>query len=239
MVLKMDRMTQIKVVELRKKWGFDCYTPINLLQTVIDKIDNLTLIWMPLKENFGGCCYKNENNSLILINSNHSKGRQNFTIAHEIYHLLFDNENFGMCDFKNKSKEENFANEFASGLLMPEYALYDFMSVNDIEKLSIDDIIKCEQYYQISHNVLLDRLKSDGLINDEGFKDFKKDIVKKAKLRGYDVDLYLKSDENREFFSLGKIIQLTEKCYIDEKISKVKKRDILSSVFRQDIIYNI
>ena len=42
MVLKMDRMTQIKVVKLRKKWGFDCYTPINLLQTVIDKIDNLT-----------------------------------------------------------------------------------------------------------------------------------------------------------------------------------------------------
>ncbi|MBQ9025033.1 MAG: ImmA/IrrE family metallo-endopeptidase [Methanobrevibacter sp.] len=234
----MDRLTQIKVVELRKKWGFDCYTPINLLQTAIDKIDNLTLIWMPLKENFGGCSYKNENNSLILINSIHSKGRQNFTIAHEIYHLLYDDESFGMCDFNNKSGDENLANEFASGLLMPEYALYDFMSVNNIEKWSIDDIIRCEQYYQISHNVFLDRLKSDNLITDEEFREFKKDIVKKATLMGYDVDLYLKSNEKHEFFSLGKIIPLTEKIFRDEKISKGKKRDILSSVFRQDIIFN-
>lgn len=233
----MDRITQIKVVELRKKWGFDCYAPINLLQTILDKIENLTLIWMPLKDNFGGCCYKDGENSLILINSNHSKGRQNFTIAHEVYHLFYGDESFGMCDYTYDSETERKANEFASGLLMPEYALYDFMSINNIQEWSIENVIKCEQYYQISHNELLNRLKNDNLINDEELIDFKKDIIQKAKLLGYDIDLY-ESDESRRFFSLGKIIPFTEKIYNSDKISKGKRQDILSSVFRQDIIYN-
>lgn len=233
----MDRMTQIKVVELRKKLGFDCYTPINLVQTLMNKIENITLIWMPLNENFGGCCYKNDDNSIILINSSHSKGRQNFTIAHELYHLFYGEESFGMCDYTDKSEDENLANEFASGLLMPEYALYDFMSINNINNWTINDVIKCEQYYQISHCEFLKRLKSDNLINDEEFNEFSENIIEKATLCGYDVDLYL-SDDKYKFFSLGKIIPLTQKVYNEDKISKGKRRDILSSVFREDIIYS-
>lgn len=229
-------MTQINVAELRKKWGFDCYTPINLVQTVMEKIENITLIWMPLNKNFGGCCYKKDDDFIILINSHHSKGRQNFTIAHELYHLLYGNESFGMCDYANKTEEENLANEFASCLLMPEYALYDFMSINNINNWTITDVIKCEQYYQMGHSEFLKRLKYNNLINDDEFNEFNDNIIEKATLCGYGVDLY-QSDDKYEFFSLGKIIPLTQKVYDENKISKGKRRDILFSVFREDIIY--
>ena len=43
-----------------------------------------------MPETIYGCCCKTTLDSLIMINSNHSKGIQNVTIAHELYHLLFE-----------------------------------------------------------------------------------------------------------------------------------------------------
>ena len=48
---------------------------------------------------------------LIGINSNMSIGRQNFTLAHELYHLLYEENknNFVICDYSSESESEILA----------------------------------------------------------------------------------------------------------------------------------
>lgn len=50
-------------------------------------------------------------------------------------------------------------NNFASTLLMPDSALYWFKNKNQIDDWSLEDVIKCEQHYQVSRSTMLLRLK--------------------------------------------------------------------------------
>ena len=42
-----------------------------------------------MSENISGLCIKEGKNKIIAINSNSSKGRQRFTIAHELCHYYY------------------------------------------------------------------------------------------------------------------------------------------------------
>ena len=77
-------------LKLRREWGIDNYAPIDIFSLALEKIENLTLKWYEMDGIVSGCCLRSEDDNLILINSRHSKGRQNFTLAHELYHLNFD-----------------------------------------------------------------------------------------------------------------------------------------------------
>ena len=65
-----------------------------------------------------------------------------------------------ICGVKNNSQSERDADNFAATLLIPDSGLYWFRNKNQIEKWSLEDIIKCGQYYQISHHRMLTRLKN-------------------------------------------------------------------------------
>lgn len=74
-----------------------------------------------MKLSVSGCCFKDDVDSIMLVNSAHSKGRQNFTLAHELYHLLDDDENFFICSDGFKDEIEDKADEFASNFLMSDW----------------------------------------------------------------------------------------------------------------------
>ena len=53
-----------------------------------------------------------------------------FTLAHEIYHLLYEDvDDFIVCGVNNNSQSEKNADNFVSTLLMPDSALYWFLKV--------------------------------------------------------------------------------------------------------------
>lgn len=59
--------------------------------------------------------------TLVLVNSEDTYGRQRFTIAHELGHLLFGDADTRFFDLrKSKHWHETRANYFAAALLMPE-----------------------------------------------------------------------------------------------------------------------
>ncbi|WP_298499711.1 ImmA/IrrE family metallo-endopeptidase [uncultured Methanobrevibacter sp.] len=217
---------------LRKQWGIDPYSPINILNESLEHLKNLTILWMPLKKEIKGCCSKNKTDFLIILNSTQDLGNQNFTLAHELYHLLFEkSDEWIICSDDENTESEKNANIFASHLLLPEASLYAYGEKNNIKKWKIENMISCEQYFQISHEVLSYRLKNSDLKLDSINHD---DLVKKSKIQGYDGQLY--SPSLKKYYSLGNYIKLTEKAFKNDKFSIGKRNELLKSVFRSDII---
>lgn len=225
---------------LRHEWGIGTFASVNIRALVYSNIGNLTVLWFPMKKNISGCCSKTKEDKIIFINANHSIGRQNFTLAHELYHLLYDDiDEFVICGVDANSQRERNADTFASTFLIPDSAMYWFKNKNKIEDWSLEDIIKCEQYYQVSHKTMLVRLKKLNWINQNQFDEYQDDIIRQADKLGYDTGLYMPSDENQKYSSIGELIRLTEKAYEDKKITAGKRKEILLKSFRNDLLYNL
>nr|WP_304049388.1 ImmA/IrrE family metallo-endopeptidase [Methanobrevibacter gottschalkii] len=224
---------------LRYDWGIEGFACVNLRSLIQTNMKNLTVLWFPMKTNISGCCSKTDEDNIIFVNTNHTIGRQNFTLAHELYHLLYDDiGEFVVCGVNTNSESEKNANDFASALLMPDSALYWFKNKNNIDDWSLEDVIKCEQYFQVSNSAMLMRLKNLNWINDDQFEEYGSDIIRQANRLGYDTSLYKPSLENQKYSSIGELIRLTEKAFDDKKITGGKRREILLKSFRNDILYN-
>ena len=295
-------------VELRHEWEINSLSPVNLLNTVLSRMPNLTILYYPMSDNTSGMCVKdiydssldanilnlkdlnggsspdrefsnlkdsdlNEDSStgsdldedsstgsdldedsstgsdfeskissdmLIGINSNMSIGRQNFTLAHELYHLLYEENknNFVICDYSSESESEIEANIFASYLLIPYEGLKRYAKNMNISKWSLDDVIAAEQYYQISHMALLFRLVEQNFITEEESLEFQNvKISHEARIRGFNDDLYYPSPEDRKYFSLGNYVKSVGKAYSSNKISVGKKDELLLDGFRGDLTF--
>ncbi len=275
-------------VELRHEWEINSLSPVNLLNTVLSRMPNLTILYYPMSDNTSGMCVKdiydsslelnipnlndlnadsnpgsefsnlkdsdlNEDSStdsdfeskissdmLIGINSNMSIGRQNFTLAHELYHLLYEENknNFVICDYSSESESEIEANIFASYLLIPYEGLKRYVKNMNISKWSLDDVIAAEQYYQISHMALLFRLVEQNFITEEESLEFQNvKISHEARIRGFNDDLYYPSPEDRKYFSLGNYVKSVGKAYTSNKISVGKKDELLLDGFRGDLTF--
>lgn len=77
-------------------------------------------------DHISGMCIKNDGNPVIAINSAMSVGRQRFSMAHELYHLYYDeNKQSTVCAIKigTGNDTEKAADQFASYFLMPPVAL--------------------------------------------------------------------------------------------------------------------
>ena len=225
---------------LRHEWGIESFASVNIRSLVYNNIRNLTVLWFPMKTNISGCCSKTKEDKVIFINTNHTVGRQNFTLAHELYHLLYEDiDDFIVCGVNINNQSEKNADNFASTLLIPDSALYWFKNKNQIEDWSLEDIIKCEQYYQVSRSTMLVRLKNLSWITQDQFDEFGFNIIREADRLGYDTSLYKPSPENQKYSSIGELIRLTEKAYDGKKITGGKRREILLKSFRNDILYNL
>lgn len=233
-------MNSIALAEmLRHEWGIESFTSVNIRSLVYNNIENLTVLWFPMEDNISGCCSKTDDDKVIFINTNHTIGRQNFTLAHEMYHLLYEDiDDFIVCGMNNNSQSERNADNFASTFLMPDSALYWFKNKNNIDEWTLEDVIKCEQHYQVSHLTMLIRLKKMGWITQHQFDEFAINIIREADRLGYGTGLYKPSFENQKYSSIGELIRLTEKAYESDKITGGKRREILLKSFRNDILYN-
>ena len=95
----------------RKEFGYGETDPIRLDSFLLKK--NILTVFKPLSSNLAGMAIKSINlDMFIMVNQNHSLGKQHFTIAHELYHL-FIQENFtsqrcitGLFDKQTDIEEE-------------------------------------------------------------------------------------------------------------------------------------
>ena len=117
---------------LDSHWGKN--TPVNLKR--LAKRMNITLEYMPLKDELSGMSFIEDGRAYIGVNSLHSINRQRFTIAHEIGHHVLHEKLLRTgthvdtiilrrdhLSAKGTDSAEVQANAFASELLVPNYLL--------------------------------------------------------------------------------------------------------------------
>jgi len=208
--------------DFRQRGGLNLTEAIRI-KSLLQRLNILT-VYLPLGNDFSGMAVKfssTENpKRFLLINCNHTIGRQHFTICHELYHLYYqvdfksEKSNAGTFN-KSGDPEEYKADIFASFLLLPTNGVLQLIPENERakNKITLKTILSIEHYYSCSRNALLNRLFNMKLIDREAFLGHNKDIIKQATLYGYNMDLYQPGNEGmvigdygslaRELFDLG------------------------------------
>ena len=226
----------------RKIWNEDGYSPIDIFAIVNGwKEKKITIVKYPMSSRISGMCTKENEDIVICINSTTSYGRQRFTLAHELYHVLYEEgRQHVICDMNmngDKSDSEKEADQFASYLLMPYDALFEYE--HDKTKWTLEKIIDAEQFFQISHQAMLHRLVSDHMLSNTVADEYKTITISTAAARlGYGKELYLPTDRSKQYFTTGEYIRKVEKLAEKDMISEGKKEELLLDAYRADIVYN-
>ncbi|MGN1343011.1 MAG: ImmA/IrrE family metallo-endopeptidase [Traorella sp.] len=226
----------------RRMWNEDGYSPIDIFAIVNGwKDKKITIVKYPMSSRISGMCTKENEDIIICINSTISYGRQRFTLAHELYHVLYEeNVQRVICDMNmsgNKSESEKEADQFASYLLMPYDALLEYE--HDKTKWDLEKIIDAEQFFQVSHQSMLYRLVCDNFLCNEVADEYKSIAVSTAAAKlGYGKELYTPTDKNKQYFTTGEYIRKVEKMVEKDLISEGKREELLLEAYRADIVYN-
>ncbi len=228
---------------LRIKLGQDNHSPIDIF-SLVQTIEKLTLVFYPMGDTISGMCIKGEDGKCtIAINSSMTLGRQRFSLAHELYHLYYDDNLSSIC-LKNVgigNDIEKKADSFAAYFLMPRASLsqvVDKLLKKHKGGLSIEDIIYIEQYFGVSHKSALYQLKSCGYINEKELNKLSNIGVRHyALMMGYSEDLYLPLDENKQYCTYGYYISTVEQLLKKDIISNGKYEELLLEAFRPDLVY--
>lgn len=229
----MNILLQKKANQFREQNGINCSEAISLKSFLL-KLNILT-IFRPLSEGFSGMALKiRDNEGFILVNSNHSIGRQHFTIAHELYHLFIQDKfephqcKTGLFDKKNK--EEYNADYFASCLLMPETGITELIPDEELtgKRVSLQSVIKLEQYFSVSRSAMLIRLKIMGLCDKKKFEQFTTyKTIETAHQYGYDTSLYKKGNHN---LIIGDYGEKARKLFDMKKISEGHYMELMQQI---------
>lgn len=211
-------LVESQVSKFRQMTGLSDSEAVNL-KSLLLKLNVLT-IYRPLSDNFSGMSLKSDDKRFMLVNSNHPKCRQHFTIAHELYHLYLDPNptphNY-MADGK-KNEVEQCADAFALMFLMPADGVRQMIPDNELMagRVSLASVLRIGHYFSVSFSAVLNRLYDLKLIDRVERDTLKEYPVKKtAREYGYDTALYESGNENlvigdfgekaRRLFDGGKI----------------------------------
>lgn len=233
----MDRYT-IEISEniaskYRIEWNLSLNEAISL-HSLILKL-NIITIFRPLSETSYGISIKTLSGlKFMLINSSNTIGRQNFTIAHELFHLYVEKNPIPhICSLnKGKNNSEKNADLFASSFLMPKTAIFSFLSDEEINKKTIftSTIIKMEQYFNVSHSALIIRLKQLKLLSESQYNDlmFSTQVKEVSKSLGYKTTLYEKGNEG---LVIGDYIEKANQLLEQDMISEGHHLSLINTIF--------
>lgn len=239
--MRMPQELNSLALRTRRIWNEDGYSPIDIFAIVNGwKDKKITIVKYPMSSRISGMCTKEGEDIIICINSTTSYGRQRFTLAHELYHVLYE-ENMqrticGMSMNDDKSESEQEADQFASYLLMPYDALIEYEP--NREKWNLEKMIDAEQFFQISHQTMLHRLVCDRLLAKAEAAEYKLVTVSSVAARmGYGKELYFRTNENKQYFTTGEYIRKVERMTEQDFISEGKREELYLAAYRPDIVY--
>lgn len=238
-----DLMT--KAERLRKQSGEDNHSPIDIF-AIAQGIEKLTIVYYPLGKTISGMCIKGfDGRCTIALNSSMTLGRQRFSLAHEFFHLFYDDSMKSICakSIGTGSQAEKKADAFAAYFLMPRVALADkadSLLSKHSGKLNIQDIIRIEQYFGVSHQTAVYQLNNCGYINsDERDILLNTSVRRQAEAMGFSSDLYRPLPEEKQYRTYGHYIDQADKLLSCDIVSYGKYEELLLAAFRDDLVYGI
>jgi len=193
---------------------------LNLLNILENKL-RFKILCLPLDDGVSGASVvDNTLGAGILINTKDAPWRKNFDLAHELFHIItwnvFSSEEIG--DSVTKTKPEQYANIFASTLLLPENHLREALeeTVTDNE-IRIVDIIELAKEFGVSTEAVLWRLVNLKIIK----KPLAQKVLVNPTFRDLDRDMRqgLYGKEKMSRFP-SRFISLACRCLMEGKISR-------------------
>ena len=223
-IQQAERLAQ----KFRADLGLNDSEPIHT-KTILRK-ENIVTMYLPLSENVYGLSLKHEGHKFMLINSTRTRGRQHFTIAHELYHLyLEDNPSPHICSNGKDTTEKN-ADMFASAFLMPSNGINANIATSEIKdrNISLATIIRLEQYFSVSRKALLIRLQKLNLLSQSQYEEYLlTHPIQTAKDYGYDISLYKSGNTN---LVLGDFGTLARTLFENDIISEGNYFELLNQI---------
>ncbi len=197
------------------------------LEQLLEKHDIYVFV-LPLDTDFHEGIIYPDTPTFIVLNSKVYKVKAGFLLAHEIGHLIYKQ--------KHNDEEENFANMFATHLVLPDILL------DEIEKIFKTSKEEKNFAFKFSRNICL-RYKCKVSPRTALMKLYYKGLISKQELEAYDKKLtrFIKKKEKHEnkvewlrklIEEIGTKIPLkyrkaVEQAYKKGKISAGRKRELL------------
>ncbi|MBN2852718.1 MAG: ImmA/IrrE family metallo-endopeptidase [Clostridia bacterium] len=176
-------------LEQRRMKGLGEVGPLgNKVFDILEYKYNVLLFIYPIEsDNVCGFTYKKDDKVHVFVNSNMSRGLQNFVCAHELYHVIQNksmySDNLIVCDTNDISEElsekdieseERKANYFAASFLLPVDVIKErfngFNSKYQNEAELMMEIIKLQRMYEVPYKMIIKRLYEAGIIAEDIFK---------------------------------------------------------------------
>ena len=155
-----EHIFEEEALSLRNSFSLGDRLPVDLEGLLLKQ--GILTVFTSMSEDFCGMCLKyDKSTNFILVNSDMVLGRQNFTIAHELYHLFVQDENefkVHSCEIVDpQSPIERRANAFASWFLMPRAGVVELMQRFGCDRKSVNaaHIIEMCNYFGVSYMAML------------------------------------------------------------------------------------
>ncbi len=163
---------------------------------------SVTIVRRPLESGISGATLKTASEvKVILVNSSKTVGHQHFTVAHELYHCLYDTAMLNRTClaevFGKANNVEQRADLFATYLLMPEDGIYHQLGLRAKygDKIEIADVVNLEQFFSVSRRAMCWRLEELKLISHRQGAEYSQNVIHSARILGKELDLYLPSND--------------------------------------------
>lgn len=150
---------------VRKLWSLgDDPLPSNLFSLIEDQ-SGLGIALEPLQERIAGLCARVGDLAIALIDSSAVVGRQRFTVAHELCHLLLGDGEQVLVDERltGRSLVEMRANAFAAHFLMPAKAVRRYLRQRPVDE---EVVVELQYTFGVSLDALLWHLVNLDLISE-------------------------------------------------------------------------
>ena len=195
--------------------------PASSLLNVLENDLRIKILHLPLDNGISGASVVDDRlGAGLLINANDVPWRRSFDLAHELFHIVtwrvFSREEIG--DGTTKTKPEQFADAFASSLLLPREQLLealDEVTINNTIRLV--DIIDLAKDFLVSTDAIFWRLVNLKVFKRETVENLLKDPKRKEMDLTMRQSLYVKMSVRKY---PERYVSLCCRCLIEGKISR-------------------
>jgi Zn-dependent peptidase ImmA (M78 family) len=236
--MKKDKLLLLEIDEkankFRREKGYGATDPINLISFLFK--NNVVTLFKPLSGTLSGMAIKAPEDLLfIMINDNHSLGKQHFTIGHEIYHL-FIQENFtsqrcitGLFS-KQSEPEEVKADLFSACFLLPSLGVIELIPHEERKKINLisaDTILRIQRNYSVSFTAVIYRLIELDFIDNTYFDLYNTGKAALANRLGYGIDLFKPGNKGRV---VGDYAAIANDLFTTNKISESYYLELMNTI---------
>lgn len=211
--------------------------PISI-QNIEENFKNLFVFKLPVENKEFAATALSGKNNLIILNSNMTIGRLNFSLCHELYHLYIQegHSKTDYCEYvddvekDDSDTQEKLADEFAESLLIPDFQVEkqkDLINYN-----SIEGVIKLAQLARASYLATLLRLKKLKMIDFEFYER-----NKELSVNSYCIQHKLENSvfqADREIYYSDKFMSITKTSVSKGNLNKENLDKILEYLKNDD-----